>query len=326
MKISNPDFVTLVIPVYNESSSIVNNLRTIIDEACRAPEVEYELLVIDDGSNDDTVQLIDGFRNTEPSVKLLSFTRNFGKEAAIQAGLEMARGDAVIILDSDLQHPPSLIPEMINLWRAGVPVVEAVKHDESDSRTIERFRAELFYRIFKWLSGLDLQGHSDYKLLDRQVLNCYLSWPERKRFFRGLIEWASFPCARIPFIVPEGSRSDSRWGWLALTRYAIDNLTSFSSMPLRIFSLFGMIVLALGAGIGFLGLWQKFQGYALDGFTTINLLIIFIGGSILLGIGIIGHYLARIYEEVKQRPTYLLRSATESNSLIENRDQGSRMT
>lgn len=298
--------ITLVIPVYNEAPAIADNLKIILDHARHAPAVNYEVLVIDDGSDDDTARLVAELQKTESAIRLFSFTRNFGKEAAIHAGLEMARGDAVIVLDADLQHPPQLIPEMVRLWRAGMPLIQAIKNERHRS-DLERWLAESFYLLLDWLSGLNLRGHCDYKLLDRKIVDEYLSWPERKRFFRGLIGWAAFPCASIPFTVPVGSRKNSRWRGLALIRYAIDNITSFSSLPLRIFALFGLIVLAGGFGVACIGVWQKLQGQALGGFTTVNLLIVFIGGTILLGLGMIGHYLARIYEEIKYRPLYVLR-------------------
>jgi dolichol-phosphate mannosyltransferase len=303
-----PNLITLVIPVYNEAKSIRANLNEIMRWARQVPNVDYEVLLVDDGSHDDTAQIIHDCACSDPALRTLVFTRNFGKEAAIQAGLEAATGAAVIVMDSDLQHPPELIVDMIRLWRAGVPVVEAIKQQRAaEERLINQWGAMLFYRLFKILSGLDLRGQSDYKLLDRQIVDDYLSWPEKERFFRGLISWAHFPCAQLPFAVPAGSRHHSRWRWWTLARYALDNLTNFSSLPLRIFSVLGFIVLLMGTGIGVLALWQKFQGSALDGFTTINLLVIAIGGTILLGIGIIGHYLAKIYEEIKRRPGYVLR-------------------
>jgi dolichol-phosphate mannosyltransferase len=254
-----------------------------------------------------TVREVERAAQDDARISFIAFTRNFGKEAAIHAGLEQARGDVAIVLDSDLQHPPSLIPQMLDMWRGGAFVVEAVKSHRGVESLSGKLFAKTFYFLFRHLAGLDLAGHSDFKLLDRKVIDTYLAFPERHRFFRGLIEWAKFPSAQIPFSVPERAGGTSQWNKLKLIRYAVNNLTHFSSLPLRLVTYIGLSTLCIGTLVGIVSLVQKFRGAAVDGFTTVNLLVVLMGGAILLGLGIVGHYLALIYDEIKGRPSYLVK-------------------
>lgn len=303
---TNKPLVSLVVPLYNEEKHAYNNLRAIL-AAAETSWTEVELIAVDDGSRDLTVKEVQRASEQDPRISLVAFTRNFGKEAAIHAGLEQARGEVAVVLDSDLQHPPTLIPQMLELWRGGAFVVEAVKSHRGVESLSGKLFARTFYFLFRYLAGLDLAGHSDFKLLDRQVIDTYLAFPERHRFFRGLIGWAKFPSAQVPFSVPERAGGTSQWNKLKLIRYAINNLTHFSSLPLRLVTYIGLVTLCIGAAVGIVSLVQKFRGVAIDGFTTVNLLIILMGGAILLGLGIVGHYLALIYDEIKGRPNYLIR-------------------
>jgi len=299
--------ISLVVPVYNEAPIIRANLLAILN-AAQGEDYQLELIAVDDGSKDASAEEITKAADEDVRVRGLSFTRNFGKEAAIHAGLSQATGDAVVVLDGDLQHPPELIAQMVKLWRQGVHVVEGVKFDRGRETMASGLFANAFYALFRRFSGFDLDGHSDFKLLDRIVVNAYLAFPERQRFFRGLIGWAGFPSAQLPFAVPARSGGGaSQWSRLKLIGYAINNITSFSSLPLKLVSLLGFVTLMFGAVIGVLSLLQKLQGRAIGGFTTVNLLIIIIGGAILLSLGIIGHYVARLYDEVKGRPSYLIK-------------------
>ncbi len=301
--------ISLVIPVYNEEAIIFDNLATIL-KAAEGDDYTLELLAVDDGSGDASAAEISRAADADARIRLVSFTRNFGKEAAILAGLAEAKGEAVVVLDGDLQHPPALIPQMVRLWRQGLYVVEAMKADRGNEALHDGLFARAFYALFRRFAGLDLNGHSDFKLLDRAVVDAYLAFPERNRFFRGIIGWAKYPSAQIPFAVPQrAGGGGGQWNKLKLLRYAINNITSFSSLPLKLVSYVGTLTLLFGAVIGVLSLVQKFEGKALDGFTTVNLLIIIIGGAILLSLGIIGHYLARLYDEVKGRPSYIIKPA-----------------
>lgn len=299
--------VSLVIPVFNEAEAIVANVKAILSALPKA-NYEYELVIVDDGSKDQTAQSVGALVKENPEIKFISFTRNFGKEAAIIAGLQRATGQVMIVMDSDLQHPPALISPMLQYWRQGFKVVEAVKKNRGQESIWHKVSAKGFYMLMELLSGVSLEGHSDFKLLDREVVDSYLALPEKQKFFRGLIAWLGYTGVQIPFSVPERSGGGgSRWSQLKLIRYACRNLTVFSSVPLRMVTVLGFLTLGFGFIFGAISLWQKFNGEALTGFTTVNLLIIIIGGSILVSIGILGQYLALLYDEIKSRPPYVLK-------------------
>lgn len=304
--------ISLVVPVFNEAARICDNLRTILDAASGEGWC-LELVAVDDGSSDETPAALLRAANADPRIHPIAFTRNFGKEAAIHAGLQHARGDAVIVIDADLQHPPTLIPRMIELWQGGVPVVEAVKLERQPESRIARLLSESFYRIFGLCSGMDLRNQSDFKLLSREVVETYLCLPERQRFFRGLIHWTGFASAQLPFEVTRLAERPSRWGGFKLVRYALTNITAFSSLPLHFITGLGVLTLALGLIVAAISLYQKVFGHALDGFTTVNLLLVIIGGALMIALGIIGHYLSAIYEEVKGRPRYVLKRPAEKD-------------
>lgn len=298
--------ISLVVPVFNEGQIARANLAAIL-KAAAGDWYTLELIAVDDGSVDNTADEIAQAAQQDERIRPISFTRNFGKEAAILAGLAHAQGDAAIVLDGDLQHPPQLIPDMLALWRQGLYVVEAVKQDRGDETLSQGLLASTFYGVFQRFANLDLRGHSDFKLLDREVIDAYLALPERHRFFRAMIGWAHYPSAQIPFDVAERNGGQTHWGKLSLLRYAINNITSFSSLPLKLVSYLGLVTLIFGGVIGVTSLVQKFNGKALDGFTTVNLLIVVMGSAILLSLGIIGHYLARLYDEIKGRPPYVIK-------------------
>lgn len=300
--------IVLVIPVFNEGAPIEAHLRAIVAAAAAIePACTLRLLMVDDGSTDATAAALERFCAAEPRARWLGFTRHFGKEAAIHAGLDHADADAVIVMDSDLQHPPELIPQMVALWQQGMPVVEAWKSDRGAEGVGERLGAAAFYALFGRFAGLDLRGQTDFKLLDRRVVEAYRALPERQRFFRGLVQWLNFPSARLPFAVPPRAGGTTRWGRWRLWRYALDNLTAFSALPLQLVTWMGALTLAVGVVIGGISLYKKWAGVALDGFTTVILLIVFASGVLMLSLGIIGHYLGRIYDELKRRPPYILK-------------------
>ena len=298
--------ITIVIPVYNEGQELAANLDRIMEAVAFFPGVQFRYLLVNDGSRDDTVQRVQAKVDEHSELELISLTRNFGKEAAIVAGLDYAQGDAAIIMDSDLQHPPELIPQMVRLWQEGMQVVEACKSYRGREPWTRKLSAGGFYWMFALLVSNDLKNHSDFKLLDRKVIDAYLALPERRRFFRGLISWLGFPSAQVFFEVPDREQGSSGWSNLNLLRLSIDALTGFTSAPLYLINILGGLCLFLGAVVGSIALYDKFTGQAVSGFTTVILLILIIGGCIMIGLGLIGIYIGQIFKEVKNRPVYVV--------------------
>ena len=303
------DLVALVIPVFNEAVDIADHLRCILNTLDSLPAYRFRVVVVDDGSADETPQRVADLQRLDARLQLLVFTRNFGKEAAILAGLIAANeadSDAAIVMDSDLQHPPALIPQMLALWKQGMPVVEGVKTQRSRESWLTQISALGFYQLFGTLSGIDLRGRTDYKLLDKQVVHAYLALPERNRFFRGLVSWMGFTSAQIPFVVPQRELRGSRWSRWRLWRYALSAITSFSARPLHIITGLGVVTLSLSVVVGIKALVDRVMGVAVEGFTTVILLQLFLGGALMISLGLIGLYVARLHDEVKARPNYLI--------------------
>lgn len=297
--------LSLVIPLYREASHFAESLKEIIAVLQGIP-VRYELVLIDDGSPDSTWDVIEQQCALFSEVKAARLSRNFGKEAALAAGLEHARGDAVIVMDGDLQHPPTLIPEMVARWREGADVVEAVKRVRSKESTFTRFNSWAFYAIFSRLTGFDLRGASDYKLMDRRVVDAWRAMGERNLFFRGMNAWLGFERVQIQYDVDERAGGESGWSTMQLLRLAVTAVASFSSAPLYLLIGTGLGFAAFAAILGAQTLFRKLSGTAVDGFTTIILLLLILGCALMLGMGLIGVYVARIYEEVKRRPRYII--------------------
>ncbi len=314
--------LTLVIPVYNEA----DGLRQHVDEILRQLEtlpasIRSDLLMVDDGSTDATTSIVQALCEQRGDISLLALNRNFGKEAAIMAGLDHSDADAVVVMDSDLQHPPALLPKMVDLWLGGANVVEAVKVSRNTRSGLYRYFANAFYRIFDALTGLDLHNHSDYKLLDRKVIEAYRSLPERTRFFRGLVSWMHFPAAQIPFEEPARAAGESKWGALRLLKLSWQSISSFTALPLQLVTLLGGVTFLVSLVLGAKALYDKLSGQALDGFTTVILLLLIIGSVLMFSLGLLGSYVARIYDEIKARPHYLVDHRNSRLSALEGRDK-----
>jgi glycosyltransferase involved in cell wall biosynthesis len=304
----DPSKVTLsiVIPVRNESDQLAQNLSLIHSEASKAG-VPLEIIVIDDGSTDATWKTLESLPQQIPELKALRFSRNFGKEAAICAGLAYSQGQGCIVMDSDLQHPPDVISEMVRLWREEKwDIVEGIKKTRGAEPLINRIGARFFYRTLSGLSGYDLYGSSDYKLLDRKVIEAWLDMRERNTFFRGMINWLGFRRTQITFSVPQRRLTASRWSFLGLFRLAVIGITAFTSLPLQAVTLLGGLFLLCAILFSIYALIMYFTGLALAGFTTVIILELTIGGLLMISLGIIGTYIAQIYQEVKYRPRYIV--------------------
>ena len=298
--------LSIVIPLYNEADFLREALWE-IQRYVSPLGMKYEFILVDDGSIDNTWGIIRDLSAQNGHIKGIKLSRNFGKESAISTGLSFALGDAVIVMDGDLQHPPELIPEMIKLWRDGtIEIIEAVKADRGVESFSSRMRSRLFYRIMRQLTDLDIDNASDYKLLDRKVVDAHNRLPESSRFFRGIIPWLGFRRIQIPFSVKERPTGQSRWSLRQLIRLAINASTAFSSLPLHFITILGMITFFISVVIGMQTLYMKLSGNAVSGFATVILLLLFIGSMLMISLGIIGAYISRIFEEVKRRPNYII--------------------
>jgi polyisoprenyl-phosphate glycosyltransferase len=304
---------SVVIPVHNESDQIAQNLSLIHAEASKTG-LPMEMIVIDDGSTDSTWQALEKLAEQMPELKALRFSRNFGKEAAICAGLAYSSGQACIVIDSDLQHPPELIPEMVRLWRQERwDIVEGIKKTRGSESLINRIGARFFYRTLSGLSGYNLYGSSDFKLLDRKVIDAWLDMRERNTFFRGMISWLGYRRNQITFSVPRRRLTQSRWSFLGLFRLAVIAITAFSSLPLQAVTILGGLFLLCAMLFSGYALVLYFTGLALPGFTTVIILELLIGGVLMISLGIIGTYIAQIYQEVKYRPRYVVAETLSSH-------------
>ena len=300
--------VSVVIPAHNEAAGIehaINEIEQVLD-GC---EIEYELIIVDDGSRDRTFERVREIEKIHRGLKGIQFSRNFGKEAALLAGLKAAKGSAVITMDADLQHPPALIPELLAKWKEGFKVVHAVKRDRLSDSALTRWRATLFNRLLYLLGGIDVQHSSDFKLLDRIAVDVIVQeLPERRRFYRGLADWIGFEQTGIPFSVDSRNSGESKWSMIALIDLATTAIISFTSAPLRIVNILGLTTLIFGVIVATEALWSWFQGNAVSGFTTIIITVLILGSFIMISLGIVGEYIAKMYEEIKGRPLYLVTS------------------
>ncbi len=302
--------LSIILPAYNEKQNIERTAKT-LSGILEKEGIPFELLFISDGSVDGTYEEICRLAELDGRVRGAEFSRNFGKEAAIFAGLELALGDGCIVMDCDLQHPPEVIPEMYRLWQDGYEVVEGIKKSRGKESILHGMSAGLFYGIMSRMMRMDMRSSSDFKLLDRKVVNVLLGLGERNTFFRALSFWAGFRAAKVEYEVQERAFGSSKWSFRSLVRYAVSNVTSFSTIPLQMVTVMGMVSIIFSVILALQTLVKYLTGTAVEGFTTVILLILIIGGFIMISLGIIGHYLARIYEEVKGRPRYIIRSRTQ---------------
>lgn len=303
--------LSVVIPLYNEGDILDDVLPVVQQALLTAEKPRYELILIDDGSSDNSWARIAAWAAKDPRIFGLRLSRNFGKEAAIAAGLERASGEAVLLMDGDLQHPPDLIPRMVSLWHeSDVDIVEAVKANRGKEPWWHRLAARLFYSLPHGIPGAELRGATDFKLMNRRALDAWLQLGERNLFFRGMSAWLGFRRATLPFAVPGRAGGRSRWSLVGLLRLALTGFTAFTSLPLHFTTLIGLCFLTFSVILGSHTLYMKFSGQAVSGFTTVILLLLIMGSCILISLGVIGLYIARIYEEVKARPRYLVAEST----------------
>lgn len=301
--------LSVIIPSFNEHENIRRTAGTIA-AILRNENIDYELVFVDDGSHDETWKEITDASLFDPNVRGIGFSRNFGKEGAIFAGLKNAAGDCAVVIDCDLQHPPELIPQMYRLWQGGAEVVEAVKASRGREGLLHKLFAKSFYKLMKSSSGINLDGASDFKLMDRKVINALNELPERITFFRALSSWVGFTTERVEFDVQPRAAGKSKFSMKSLFRFAVNNITSFTNLPIHLITWVGVLFGVLALILGIQTLVKYFCGTAAEGFSTVILLILITGACVMVGIGVIGYYLSKIYEEIKQRPRYIISRTT----------------
>ena len=300
--------LSVVVPAYDEELMIEKAYFTISDILKNA-DIENEIIFVDDGSSDNTYERIKTLADKESNISGLHFSRNFGKEAAISAGLAAAEGDAVVVIDCDLQHPPEKIVEMYRLWQEGFEIVEGIKSTRGKENKVHGFAAKSFYSLISSVVGFDMSNASDFKLLDRKVVDILNKIPEKKGFFRAISFWVGYKKSTVEFQVNERTEGTTKWSLVSLMKYAVSNISAYTTAPMQIVTVLGFIMLAITVVFGVWAFIDKIQGRALEGMTTVILILIFIGSIMMISLGIIGYYVARIYEEIKGRPKYIISSS-----------------
>ncbi|MBQ9983513.1 MAG: glycosyltransferase family 2 protein [Lachnospiraceae bacterium] len=307
--------LSIVLPVYNEEDNIVRAYESIRDVL--APKgIPFELVYVNDGSKDNSFEVIRKLSQEVSDAQIvgLSFSRNFGKESAIFTGLSHATGDVCAVMDCDLQHPPETLLDMYAMWEQGFEIVEGVKRSRGKENLLYKGFAKLFYKLISKSTGIEMYRSSDFKMLDRKVVDEYVKLSERNIFFRALSSWLGFKSAVVEFDVKERVFGTTKWSVKSLVRYAIGSITSFTTAPMQLITVSGMLFFVFAIILGLHSVIKWATGHALEGFTTLILLLLLIGSLIMISLGIIGYYIARIYEEIKGRPRSIVREVVKSVS------------
>lgn len=301
--------LSLVVPMFNEAGNI-DALFERLQQVMTGITADYEIVCVDDGSRDDTVAQLIAHHQRDGRIKVVELSRNFGKELALTAGLRHTSGQAVVMIDADLQHPPEAIVEMMEKWRQGYEMVIAVRRDRHDESPFKRWAASRFYDAFGRMSEVRLpQGAGDFRLLDRKVVQVLNAMPEHTRFMKGLYAWVGFRQISIPFDVAARAHGETKFNLFRLWRLAIDGITSFTSLPLKVWTFMGMLVAGFALLYGLLFVIKTLVlGIDVPGYPSLIVAITFFSGVQLISLGVIGEYLGRVFSEVKARPLYVVRS------------------
>lgn len=297
--------LSVVLPAYNEELMIEKTCN-VLHEILSNAGISYELVLINDGSTDNTWNEILKAGEKDPHILGIRFSRNFGKEAAIFAGLSQTSGNVIAVMDCDLQHPPETLIEMYHKWEKGYEVIEGVKKSRGKESFLHKESAGFFYKLMSEATKVNMQKASDFKMMDRKVVNSILSLPERNMFFRATSSWVGYRTAYVEFEVQEREAGESKWSTWSLIKYAFTNIVAFTTAPLQVVTVGGGICFFCSLLMILYSLIQYFCGHAIEGYTTTILLLLLIGSAIMLSLGVIGYYLAKIYEEVKRRPRYII--------------------
>lgn len=303
--------LSVVLPAYNEEK-MVKKTSQVVGDLLEKEQIPYELVFVNDGSKDHTWEKILELKEERAHIKGVCFSRNFGKEGAVFAGITQAEGDCIAVMDCDLQHPPETLIKMYRLWEDGYQVIEGVKASRGRESFIHKMFAKTFYSIISDATGIDMSRASDFKLMDRQAAEEFLKLPERNVFFRALSSWVGFKTIYVEFDVQEREAGESKWSFKSLVRYAVNNITSFSAAPMQIVTFFGVVFFVFAVLLGIQSLYMYFSGHAVAGFTTVILLLLLVGSILMFSLGVIGYYIAKIYDEVKMRPRYIISEVIKS--------------
>lgn len=306
----NPPEYSLVVPVYNEEETLPELLRRLA-ALLEKMDGECEVILVDDGSSDRGYELMEATRESDPRFKLLRLSRNFGHQIAVTAGLDAASGNAVIVMDADLQDPPEVALDLAARWREGFDVVYAIREERRGESPFKRATAKLFYRTFRRMTDVDVPlDVGDFRLVDRRALDAFRSMRETNRYVRGMFSWIGFRQVGVPFRREERFAGETKYPLGKMVKFATDGIVSFSAAPLRFALKIGFLVAALSFLMGAVFLFSKILGlYSVPGLASIAVFVAFLGGIQLFLLGIVGEYIARIHDEVKGRPLYLVRDA-----------------
>lgn len=306
-------YISIVVPVYNEQ----DNVSVFYQEVCKHMEsigYPFELIFVDDGSTDETVLTLNKLTRQDTRVRAIILARNFGHQLALSCGLDHAHGDAVITMDGDMQHPPEMLPILINRWEDGFEVVQTIRKDTQGVSWFKRFTSKMFYRIINFVSNINMaEGGSDFRLLDRKAVDTFKSFKEKARFIRGIIGAMGYRQTQIEFVAPQRFAGKSKFSLRKMLNFALDGITAYSRLPLRLAFYMGILSGLLSLVLTIDVVYTKlFTADAVPGWATIAASVLLLGGLQLVGLGIIGEYIGRIFEEVKERPLYWVREELKS--------------
>jgi glycosyltransferase involved in cell wall biosynthesis len=319
------EFLSVVVPAYNESP-VLGEFHRHMSEVMRATGLAYEIIYVDDGSTDDTALVLNSLRDQDPTVAVIELSRNFGKEVALSAGLDHAAGDAVIIIDADLQDPPELVHDFLREWREGYDVVYGRRTDREGESWLKIISAKWFYRVINRLSDVEIpRDTGDFRLISRRALDALLSLRETHRYMKGLYAWVGFPQKEIPYIRRGRAAGTTKWNYWRLWNFDLEGITSFSDVPLKLATYLGVTTSSLAFLYGIYFLLRTFiMGNPVPGYPSLILIVLFLGGVQLICLGIMGEYLARTYNESKSRALYFVKGyhPAQSTSAEESKNRG----
>lgn len=314
--------LSVVLPAYNEELMVGKTCR-VLAQVLTEVQIPYELVVVNDGSSDRTWEEIQKAGERDANVTGVLFSRNFGKEAAIFAGLAQAGGDVVAVMDCDLQHPPQTLIEMYRLWQDGYEVIEGVKSDRGKEGFLHKECAGFFYDIMSKATKVNMKDASDFKMLDRKAVDSILSMPERNMFFRATSTWVGYKTTSVEFEVQEREAGVSKWSPWTLVKYAFTNIVAFTTFPLQFVTITGVVCFICSLVLMIYSLIQYFAGSAVEGYTTLLMVLLLVGSAMMISLGIIGYYIAKIYEEVKRRPRYIISKVIKNGEQTKINERGS---